>query len=305
MTLQQLRAFLAVVEEGSFRGAARRLAISQAGLTTAIQALERSLGQTLLQRSLRGATLTAAGQRLLPRAQLIERETHRAMEEATSADDAAGELHVGVGPTATALLLARVVPDFRARFPNVSLHLTSGLHERIRPALQQGLLDMALVALPDGAEWPGQVRTRLFRSLLTVVGREGHPLAGARQLAELQNADWVLMGSPGGPGGTVTRFFDEQGLPPPRVAATCETFTEVAALLSGTDWLALIPQSIVQRSLIGRPVASLALVERAPGYETFLMRPRQLAPTAAAEAFATMCVSWSRLIAKGAPGLMD
>jgi LysR family transcriptional regulator of abg operon len=304
MTLQQLRAFLAVVEEGSFRGAARRLLISQAGLTTAIQALERSLGQTLLQRSLRGATLTAAGQRLLPRAQLIERETHRAVQEATSADDTAGQLHVGVGPTPTALLLPRVVPDFRARFPNVSLRLTSGLHERLRPALQQGLLDMALVALPDGTAWPGQVRTRLFRSLLTVVGRQGHPLAGAGHLEDVQNAEWVLMGSPGGPGGTVTRFFAEQGLPPPRVAATCETFTEVAALLSGTDWLALLPQGIVHRGLLGLPVVSLMLAERAPSYDNFLLRPRQPAPTAAADAFAAMCVSWSRLIAKSDPGVL-
>jgi DNA-binding transcriptional LysR family regulator len=98
MTLQQLRAFLAVVDEGSFRAAARKLAISQAGLTTAIQALERSLGQTLLLRSLRGASLTTAGHRLLPRAQLIEREAQRAADEAARTDDAPGELHVGVGP---------------------------------------------------------------------------------------------------------------------------------------------------------------------------------------------------------------
>lgn len=303
MTLQQLRAFLAVVDEGSFRAAARKLAISQAGLTTAIQALERSLGQTLLLRSLRGASLTTAGHRLLPRAQLIEREAQRAADEAARTDDAPGELHVGVGPTPTALLLPRVVPDFRARFPNVSLRLMSGLHERIRPALQQGLLDLALVALPDGAEWPGQARTRLFRSVLTVVGRQGHPMAGAGHLAELQDAHWVLLGSPGGPGGTVTRFFAEHGLPPPRVAATCETFTEVAALLSGTDWLALVPQGIVQRGLIGLPVAPIAVAEQAPGFENYLLKPRQPAPTAAAEAFAGMCVSWARLIAKNDPSV--
>lgn len=302
MTLQQLRAFLAVVDEGSFRGAARRLGLSQAGLTTSLQALERTLGQALLQRSMRGTTLTEAGQRLLPRAQAIARESDRALEEARGDGTAAGTLHVGVGPTPTALLLPRVVPDFRVRFPQVGLRLMSGLPERLRPALQQGRIDLALVALPDGAEWPGQRRTRLFRSALCVVGRRGHPRAGARRLADLQDADWLLMGTPGGPGGTVTRYFAEQGLPPPRVAATCESFTEVAVLLAATDWLALLPSGLLQQGLLGPEAVEIPLRERAPRYENALLMPRDPAPTAAAAAFAAMCVSWARVVTRGDPG---
>ena len=295
MTLLQLRAFLAVIDEGSFRAAARRLALSQAGLTTSIQALERSLGQTLLRRSVRGASLTDAGQRLLPRAQLIDREARRAADDAGSSQSMGGALHVGVGPTPTAILLPRVVPDFHARHPQVRLRLMSGLHESLRPALQQGLLDMALVTLPDGAQWPGTRRTRLFRSRLTVVGRPGHPLARARTLAELASAEWILMGSPGGPGATVLRLFADRGLQPPRVAATCESFTEVAALLAGTDWLALLPQDLVQHGLLGPSAAPIPIDEQTHAFETYLVLRSEPAPTPAAAAFAAMCRSWARV----------
>ncbi len=295
MTLQQLRAFLAVVEEGSFRGAARRLGLSQAGLTTSVQALEQSFGQALLRRSVRGVAPTDAGLRLLPRARLIEREAQRALDEAAGARGRGDVLHVGVGPTPTAMLLPSVVPDFHQRFPDVTLRLVPGLYDRLRAGMQQGLLDLALVAVPDGVEWPGMRRTLLLRGTLSVVARSGHPLARARTLAELAQAEWILMGSPGGPGGTVTRLFDEHGLPPPRVAATCEGFTEVGALLAATDWLALLPHDLVAAGLAGPGTVALPLRTRLPRFETCLVTRMEPPPTPAAANFATMCASWARV----------
>ncbi len=302
MTLQQLRAFLAVVEEGSFRAAARRLGLSQAGLTTAVQALERTLGEALMVRSVRGVALTAAGQRLLPRAQLIDREARRAVDEAAEAGAVGGTLHVGVGPTPTALLLPRVVPDFHARHPQVRLKLMSGLHGRLGPALQQGLLDMALVTLPEGAAWPGTRRTLLLRSRLVVVGRLSHPISGGGSLADLADSEWILMGEPGGPGGTVMRMFAEHGLPAPRVAATCESFTEVAALVASTDWLALLPQEIVSHGLLGPNVAAVPIRETPYRYDTHLVMRADPPPTPAAAIFAAMCRSWARMAAAAERG---
>ena len=116
MTLQQLRAFLAVVEHGSFRAAARALSVSQAGLTQRVQELEATLGRALLLRSARGASLTDAGLRLRERALLIDAEARLALEDApTGGGHDEGTLRIGVGPTPTALLLPRVVPGERLR----------------------------------------------------------------------------------------------------------------------------------------------------------------------------------------------
>ncbi|MGH6638218.1 MAG: LysR substrate-binding domain-containing protein [Polaromonas sp.] len=299
MTLQQLRAFLAIVEFGSFRRAARELGVSQAGLTNSLQALEAGLGVSLLQRSAQGVALTADGKRLHARAQLIDREARRAVDEAQRARGAVGgTLHAGFGPTPTAALLHLVVPDFHARFPMVKLKLMSGFYEQLRPALQQGLIELAVTALPDEGPGPGFESKALFKSDLVVVGRPGHPRAQARSLRELAACEWILLGSPGGPGGTITRFYAEQGLPAPRVAATCESFTQLAALIGGTDWLALLPAVMIERGLLGTQVVPIRLKEHAHGFDNCVVYRTEPPLTPAAAAFAAMCESCARIVAR-------
>src|SRR3974377_370981 len=69
MTSEQLDAFLTLAQEGRFVSAARRLGVSQAGLSRQLQALERELGTRLLVRTPRGVVLTEAGQLDLVHAQ--------------------------------------------------------------------------------------------------------------------------------------------------------------------------------------------------------------------------------------------
>ncbi|HET9948221.1 MAG TPA: LysR family transcriptional regulator, partial [Longimicrobiales bacterium] len=73
ITDAQLRALVAVAEEGSHTRAARRLGITQSAVSHAITALERILGQALIERSASGVRPTAAGTRALPHAREILR----------------------------------------------------------------------------------------------------------------------------------------------------------------------------------------------------------------------------------------
>ncbi len=297
MTLQQLRAFVAIVEFGSFRRAARELDVSQAGLTGSLQSLEAGLGVSLLVRSARGVKLTPQGERLLPRAQLISHETRRAAEDVRqAAGQAGGTLHVGMGPTPTAALLPLVVPDFHAAFPAVRLRLLSGFHEQLQPALQRGQIELAVTALPDAGVGQELITRHLFYSELVVVARQGHPLAGATSLRELGSCEWVLLGSPGGPGSSILRFYAEQKLPPPSVAATCESFTQLSALIGATDWLALVPSVLVNRGLLGLQVVTLSLKEWTSGSDNSVVYRADTPLTATASAFAAMCESGARIV---------
>src|SRR5258708_38868910 len=94
------------------------------------------LGVPIQWRPGQGLGLTAEGKRLLARAQLIAREARRMVDEAQNArGTAGGTLHVGFGPTPSALLLPLVVPDSDARFPPVRLKLTSGFYGHLRHAM--------------------------------------------------------------------------------------------------------------------------------------------------------------------------
>src|SRR6202041_1901448 len=66
VTINQLRAFVAVCDQGSFSGAARELNRAQSAISHAIKALESAFDMQLFERNTRKATLTAAGRSLLP-----------------------------------------------------------------------------------------------------------------------------------------------------------------------------------------------------------------------------------------------
>src|SRR5579863_2120874 len=71
LSLDQFAVFAAVVEEGSFAAAARRMNRAQSAITYAIQKLEEQSGLPLFDRSSYRPALTKAGEALLPRAQRI------------------------------------------------------------------------------------------------------------------------------------------------------------------------------------------------------------------------------------------
>src|ERR1700761_6303766 len=71
VTINQLRAFVAVCDHGSFSGAARGLKRAQSAISHAVNALERAFDVELFERNTRKATLTAAGRSLLPDARAV------------------------------------------------------------------------------------------------------------------------------------------------------------------------------------------------------------------------------------------
>ena len=81
MKLDQLQYFVAIVEHGSLRSAARRLAVPQPALTRSIRALEKELGGSLFTRETTGMTLTDTGRRFHIRASNIVHEARRAQDE--------------------------------------------------------------------------------------------------------------------------------------------------------------------------------------------------------------------------------
>lgn len=103
----QVRAFLATAEEGSFSGAARVLRTTQPTVGRQIGGLEQALGVTLVERSVRGLTLTEAGRDLLDHVRAMgEAATLISMVADGKSQDVTGEVTV----TGTDLLSAAVLP---------------------------------------------------------------------------------------------------------------------------------------------------------------------------------------------------
>ena len=121
-----LLAFLAVVREGSFTGAAAKLGISQSALSHTVRRLEARLGIRLLTRTTRSLAPTEAGQRLLeriaPHFEQIETELDGLIE---LRDKPAGTIRITAGEHAAHNVLWPALATFLPRYPDIHVEVNT------------------------------------------------------------------------------------------------------------------------------------------------------------------------------------
>jgi len=178
MRLEQLQAFLAIAETGSFQQAARKCGVTQSTISRQIQALEADLGLSLFHRTAQ-AKLTLGGERFLPRVRKICHEWRNATEEL--ADLVAGkqpELCIAAIHSICSHYLPPVLQQFCHDYPEVQLRVTSLGSDRALKVLKDGLVDLAIVMnnrfLTTG---PEMVVELLYDETIEVLTAVNHPLA--------------------------------------------------------------------------------------------------------------------------------
>ena len=122
MDWKSLPAFLAVARNGSLRAAAEHMGGTHATLRRQIEALEAQLGTQLFRRGTDGLSLTAAGQRLLPQALAAEAEAAllKGFNAVQGLDrEASGRIRLSADPMTAHYLLAPVLADFAALYPEI------------------------------------------------------------------------------------------------------------------------------------------------------------------------------------------
>jgi DNA-binding transcriptional LysR family regulator len=177
MRLEQLQAFLAIAETGSFQQAGRKCGVTQSTISRQIQALEADLGLNLFHRN-SATTLTLGGDRFLPHARKICQEWRIATEEL--ADLAAGkqpELCIAVIHSICSHYLPPILQQFCRDYPEVQLRVTSLGSDRALKVLKDGMVDLAIVMnnrfLTASSEMVVQV---LYDEPIEVLMSANHPL---------------------------------------------------------------------------------------------------------------------------------
>jgi LysR family transcriptional regulator, regulator of abg operon len=243
--LNQIRDFVATFDAGSIRAASRKLGVSQPGLTKSIRLLEEELGSTLIQRTSRGVTLTAAGRSFLIHARAVQGELARAREELDRIAGAA-ETHVTLG--VAAVFGSALVPDalalYRRKRPQAGIRIIEGTQETLLPLLRDQTLDLAVCLRSQSEAAPSLKFRSLLRTRLVVVARQGHPRGSARSLAELHDAHW-LMFRPRGGGGALEEAFARERLPMPHSVVHCESHGMALAILSSSDAVGLLAPQLL------------------------------------------------------------
>lgn len=148
-SLEEMLAFVSVVDSGSISAAAGQLGQTASGVSRALSRLEEKLSVTLLRRTTRRLELTAEGEVFLAQARRILASVEEAEEQMALRRQApAGRLRIN---TASPFMLHVIVPligDFRARYPQIELELNSD--DRIIDLLERRTdLAIRIGALPD------------------------------------------------------------------------------------------------------------------------------------------------------------
>ncbi|MFY0517447.1 LysR family transcriptional regulator [Lysinibacillus sp. UGB7] len=194
MELRDLKAFMAVVEHGSFTKAASESFVSQPSLSKSIKKLEDTLHVELLNRSTRNVDLTDAGNIAYKQGQKIMRSVH---DLHILLDDLlnikTGSIKLGIPPLIGTLFFPEIARKFHKRYPEVHLELVERGAKMIGTLVENGEVDMGIVVLPtDERKFTVQsfVEDQFF-----VFINEQHPLATQDHilLQDLKNESFITL----------------------------------------------------------------------------------------------------------------
>ena len=145
LDLELIKTFLTVLEAKGFKLAAERLNKTPAAVSMQIKRLEEVLGKRILERSNQGIALTSAGEVLRERGQRLMSLNYELLGDMRD-NELKGHLKFGSPADYTPTILKKLIPIFQREFPGVSPSMVLEPSRVLRPRVQSGSLDMAIVA---------------------------------------------------------------------------------------------------------------------------------------------------------------
>ena len=289
MDTQQLSAFIAVAEYGSFTRAADHLHLTQPAISKRIQLLESHLRNSLFDRIGKRIKLTEAGRVLLPHAHRILREiedTGIALQNLSEAVGGrltlASSHHVGLHR------LPPVLKQYSAQYPDVTMDISFLDSEKAYEQVRHGGLELAVVTLSI-QDVDRVVSRMLWRDELCVMSASTHPLSTYKRirLEDLLDFPVILPGE-----NTFTRMLIEDVFHAAGLNLEVEMSTNYLETIKmmvsvGMAW-SILPRTMYDKTLRILKIRGLQL-ERKLGY----IYHREHTLSNAAKAFITTIKQYS------------
>ena len=207
MELRQLEYFVAVAEEANFTRAAARVHITQSGISAQVRQLEADLDATLIDRSGRSATLTAAGAAALPHARAAlgcADALRQAIDEVNGL--IRGHLDVGMVTACTVTPLFDILAEFHLAHPGIAITVVEDHSDRLVERVRSGEADLALIGV--AGDPPGDLESLPITSeRLAAAAVPDHPLAARARTTLAALSAFPLVCMPAGTG--VRAVLDE------------------------------------------------------------------------------------------------
>lgn len=251
-TLRQLRAFIAVYEEGSFTRAAQRENATQSGISQHVAALEDQVHAPLLLRSSGGVAPTDAGRIMYNRALEALRALDQGVAEVTASIGAVnGAVRAGLMPAFTRAALVPALESFLVDYPGVSVEVIEGYSGALSEQVRSGDLDFALV--PAGADLAGLRAAHLTANREMLVTGKDYGLTHMTpvRLTELGPLDIIVPGNTNVRRRRLDTYFNTHGVQVRRVLEM-DAMLGTLELVARSRWVAILPGLICVADADGR-----------------------------------------------------
>jgi len=199
MTAAQLRAVIALSDAGNFSIAARNTGISQPSIHRAAHDLERLAGFPLFRTASHGVELTISAEHLARRAKLAAAELQQAeFELAAYKGRDVTRVTIGSMPLSRTSILPQAFDDILKQNAGIQLQTIDGPYPELLRGLRHGETDFLIGALRNPPPVEDVVQEPLFEDSLSIVVRDGHPLAGAQTvtLEDTLTFPWIAPPKP-------------------------------------------------------------------------------------------------------------
>lgn len=192
ITLRQLRYFRALAETRHFGRAAALCNVTQPALSMQIKQLEAELDLTLIERCRTGVRLTGDGREIVRRAGDLLLQVQELQDFAANRGGPLGRaLSLGVIPTIAPYFLPLALPELQRRYPELDLTLHEAQTDQLIRELDDGALDVALLALPAGDE--RFVSRALFDDRFLLAVPASAPASGTVRIGDLRSEKLILL----------------------------------------------------------------------------------------------------------------
>lgn len=278
--LQQLQAFVAVADKGSFRAAADHLNLSAPALGRRVDRLEELLGARLFTRSTRDVRLTRVGEAFLERARAALDDLESAVlgiHEISARH--AGRVTVACLPTAAVTFMPQAIQSFCATMPRVRIRVIDEGMNEVAAAVVSGEADFAFgfAAAPDAALH----FEPLWCDPYVLAIRRDSPLVRKRKLklADLSGQPWLSVARTSRNRQVLDDYFTASGRSPQAWLEVGHVATLLAMVEAGLG-VGIVPSMALPPGHRALVASKLADVELAREIGLLTLQGRRLTPVA-------------------------
>ncbi len=283
MKFHHFRGAVAIAEHGSLRAAARHLGIAQPTLTRGLADLESELGASLFERRPKGMVTTRIGEAFVRRASAILNDVRRAQDEVEQLrGNAVGQVAVGLSIAAHLWFLPKVLDPFRRRFGKVHLHIIEGFFPTLEQGLMEGSVDFYVGPDPEHKLSRTLQKTILLAGRRAVLCRSKHPLANARSLKDLVDAEWITTSITPKAEKELGALFRQHDLPEPKLALRSQSALTLLTCLANTDLLAMAPAQWTMSPFASRVLTAIPVKEELSAPPIIAVKRADVPPSPAA-----------------------